>query len=97
MDRGAWSFALASAAVLLTMDGRTVADAHVVLGGVAPTPWRCPAAEQALIGSPLTAAAVQEAAARTTAGAAPMRQNGYKVELVRRLVAQCLTNLADGR
>jgi xanthine dehydrogenase YagS FAD-binding subunit len=96
MDRGAWSFALASVAVLVTLDGPTVTDARIVLGGVAPTPWRCPAAEQALIRGSLTAEAIETAAARATDGAAPMSQNGYKVELVRRLVARSLTDLADG-
>src|SRR6185436_5225033 len=70
---------IAFATVLLTMNGSTVQGARVVMGAVAPVPWRSQAAEQALAGktiTPETAAAAADAALR---GAAPLSQNAYKI------------------
>ncbi|GLW10192.1 FAD-binding molybdopterin dehydrogenase [Microtetraspora sp. NBRC 13810] len=92
-ERASYAFALVSAAVAVEVRGGTVRSARVALGGVAAKPWRSPAAEEALIGRPLdeeAAAAAGDAAAR---GARPQRHNGYKVELVRRVVRQALSEL----
>ena len=50
LDREAWTHAVVSAAVVLQMDGPICRDARVVLGGVAPIPWRLPEVERALTG-----------------------------------------------
>jgi len=93
MDRRAWAFALASVAVQLTMDGDTVQDVRLVLGGVAPTPWRVPVAEDALRGQPLDNAAIDRVAEAAAAGAQPLGHNYYKVPLVKGIVRQALTAL----
>jgi xanthine dehydrogenase YagS FAD-binding subunit len=75
------------------MSGSTVAEARVVLGGVAPAPWRSDAAEAALIGkepSPAVAAAV---AAAAVAGAQPLEQNAYKVLLAKGAITESLLAL----
>jgi len=89
-ERGAWDFALVSVALAVRLSGSTVAEARVVLGGVAPAPWRSAAAEAALIGkepNPSVAAAV---AAAAVAGAQPLEQNAYKVLLARGALMESL-------
>ena len=92
--RGSWDFALAGAAVVTTLDGGRVRRARIVLSGVAPVPWRVPAAERALVGQPITAATARAAAAAAVQGAEPLAENGYKVELVRGAVEEALLRLA---
>ncbi len=87
-DRQSYAYAVVSAAVALEMDGDTVTVARVSLGGVATKPWRAPAAEAALVGRKLTEAVAMEAGAAAFAGAAPRRQNAFKVELGGRAVAK---------
>lgn len=93
MDRAAFSWALASAVVRLQMDGSRVGRAHVVLGGVAPIPWRAGAAERALQGQELNAGTIEAAAAAATQGAQSLALNAYKVPLVQGLVRQALSDL----
>ena len=61
-ERASFDFALAGAAIVLTMAEGKVQTARVVLSGVAPVPWRSPEAEQALVGKPLDAATAEAAA-----------------------------------
>jgi xanthine dehydrogenase YagS FAD-binding subunit len=86
---------LAFATVVLTMNGpTTIASARVVLGAVAPIPWRSKAAEAALVGKPLneqTAAAAGEAA---VSDAKPMSGNGYKVQIAKTAVKRAVLNAA---
>jgi xanthine dehydrogenase YagS FAD-binding subunit len=91
MDRQVWAFALASVAIALQLSGDNVAQARVVLGGVAPIPWRRQNVEDALVGGPLTAERIKAAAALAVQDAAPLRESGYKVPLVRGLVEQALS------
>ncbi len=93
-ERGSWDFALASVAVVLRMDGNRVAKSRLVLGGVAPIPWRLPAVEQLLEGKPITAALAEEAGRLATRDADPLEQNGYKVRLVEGIVEESLLALA---
>lgn len=89
-DRESYAFALASAAVAVTMEGNTVRDARVALGGVATRPWRARETELALIGHPLTAASGHEAAMAAFADARVGRDNAYKIELAARTVSDAL-------
>lgn len=85
---------IAFATVLLTMNGSTVQGARVVMGAVAPVPWRSQAAEQALAGktvTPETAAAAAEAALR---GAAPLSQNAYKIQVAKAAVERAILQAA---
>jgi xanthine dehydrogenase YagS FAD-binding subunit len=90
MERRAWTFALASVAAVLAVDGNVVREARIVLGGVANVPRRAPAAEAVLLGAPRTLETIDAAARSATDGAAPLSQNGYKVPLVEGLVRRAL-------
>lgn len=92
-ERGAWDFALTSVALAIGLDGRRVESARVVLGGVAPVPWRSREAERALVGNELDERTVRTAAEAATRGAEPLEQNGYKVPLVRGALEASLTAL----
>ncbi|MFF4274182.1 FAD binding domain-containing protein [Streptomyces sp. NPDC001536] len=96
-DRQSYEFALASAAVALRLDGDTVVEARVAVGGVGTRPWRLPAVERALAGRPRTAATFEEAAALADDGARPLTHNAYKTTLVRRTVQRALTELGGAR
>lgn len=92
-ERGQHDFALGSVALQIVLDQDVVREARVVLGGVAPVPWRAQEAESALSGRPLSDATIQEASLAATAGARPLAQNGYKVELAQGLVREALRAL----
>ncbi len=94
MDREAWTHAVVSAAVVLEMNGDVVRSARVVLGGVAPIPWRLPAVEKVLTGQKITDAVLREAGEVAVVGARPMSQNAYKVPLTRNLVRRTIKELA---
>jgi xanthine dehydrogenase YagS FAD-binding subunit len=89
-DRASFAFALASAAVALAFDGKTVSQARVALGGVATKPWRARAAEAELIGQPLTADSLQRAARAAMRDAHARPTNAYKIELARRTIERAL-------
>jgi xanthine dehydrogenase YagS FAD-binding subunit len=93
-ERAAFDWPLVSAAVAVKTEGGTVREARVVLGAVAPIPWRSTKAEQALVGKPLDEAAAAAAARAATFGAVPLSDNGYKVGLVQTLVRRTLMSLA---
>ena len=87
-----WPLAMASA--VLTVDGNRVKSARVVMGAVAPIPWRAQAAEQALAGKTITEAVATEAANAAVAGATPMTQNSYKVQVARTAVKRAIMRAA---
>ena len=93
MDRKAWSFALVSVAASARVRDGKAHDVRIVLGGVAPIPWRVPAAEKQLEGTKLDDNACLAAADAILAGAQPLRDNGYKVTLARELVRRALRSL----
>ncbi len=94
-ERQAWDFALLSAAVQLAFEGDTVREARVVLGAVAPVPWRVNDAEDVLVGNALTADVIARAAEMATTGARPLAQNAYKVDLAQGVLKQALRRLRD--
>lgn len=93
-ERAAFDWPLVSAAIALKAEGGLVKDARVVLGQVAPIPWRSPAAEKALVGKPVGAASAEAAGKAAVEGAQPMTDNGYKVDLVATLVRRTVATLA---
>lgn len=95
MDREAWTHAVVSAAVVLEMESDVVRTARVVLGGVAPIPWRLPEVEKVLAGQRITEAVLQKAGEVAVAGARPLSQNAYKVPLTRNLVRRTIRELAE--
>ena len=94
LDREAWTHAVVSAAVVLRMDGQTCRDARVVLGGVAPIPWRLPEVERLLTGQRITEEVAARAGELAVAGARPLAKNGYKVPLTNALVRRTVLELA---
>jgi xanthine dehydrogenase YagS FAD-binding subunit len=93
-ERASFSFALASVAAVLDVADGQVRDCRIALGAVAHVPWRAERAEAALTGAPATEAAFAAAAEAELAAAEPLRDNGYKVPLVRNLIVRTLTELA---
>ena len=90
-ERESLDFALASAAVAVQLGAnREVKDARIVLGGVAPIPWRVPAAEKFVIGKSLTPDVLAETAKIALAEAKPLEKNAYKVPLTQTLVRRAL-------
>jgi xanthine dehydrogenase YagS FAD-binding subunit len=89
-DRQSYEFAVSSAAVGLDLDGDVVRSARIGLGGVAYRPWRAEAAEQALLGKPLTEESARTAAEIALKGAVVHGHNNYKPELARRTLARAL-------
>jgi xanthine dehydrogenase YagS FAD-binding subunit len=96
-DRATFEFAVVSVAVALDLRGRTVRDVRLAFGGVATTPWRSPAAEAVLRGRVLTPATAAEAGRALVRGAVPGEDNGFKVELVQRALAEVLHELGGLR
>lgn len=81
---------LAAAAVNLVMSGPTVKSARIVMGAVAPIPWRVPAAERVLAGKAVTEALAVEAANAAVAGARPMSGNAYKIQIAKAAVKRAI-------
>jgi xanthine dehydrogenase YagS FAD-binding subunit len=95
-DRSSYAFALVSVAAAIELDGDTVSDVRLALGGVAPKPWRAWRAEQALRGGPATEAAFAAAADVELVDARPLPGNAFKVELTRRTLVAVLQQLSEG-
>jgi xanthine dehydrogenase YagS FAD-binding subunit len=89
-DRESYAFALTSAAVALGMEGDTVREARIALGGVATRPWRARDAEQSLIGRALTPETARAAGEIAFRGARPGHHNRFRIELGARTVADAL-------
>lgn len=94
-DRDSYQFAVTSAAVALEMDGRTIREARVALGGVATVPWRSREAEAALQGRELTQSSAIAAGEAAFAGAVPRRHNAFKVALGKRTLTRALFEAAQ--
>ena len=74
----------------MVKEGNVVKDAKVILGGVAPIPWRAYGAEAALQGKPVDEDVADIAGAAAVAGARPLDMNRYKVPLAKAMVKQAL-------
>jgi len=88
--RKSWDFAVASAAVSVTVSGGNVSDCKIAMGGVAPTPWRATAAEDELKGGPLNETTAAAAAAKATQGAMKLTHNGYIISIAQAMVKRAL-------
>jgi xanthine dehydrogenase YagS FAD-binding subunit len=85
---------IAFATVVLTMNGSTVRGARVVMGAVAPIPWRSQAAEQALTGKTIDEQTATAAAEAAVQGATPLRRNGYKIQVAKTAVKRAILRAA---
>jgi len=95
-ERTSYAFAVVSAAATLRLEGSTIAEARLALGGVAPKPWRAREAERLLAGTRADASNFRRAAEAALAEAKPSGDNGFKIELARRIVVRALTLAAAG-
>ena len=93
-DRAAYEFALASAAVVLSVSDGKVTHARVALGGVGTVPWRAREAEAVLVGQPATREQFVRAAEAALKDAKPRSENGFKVELAKRCMVHALTTVS---
>jgi xanthine dehydrogenase YagS FAD-binding subunit len=94
LDREAWTHAVISVAVVLEMDRDVCRNARVVLGGVAPIPWRLPEVERLLTGQQVTESLAARAGEMAVSGARPLAKNGYKIPLTRGVVRRTILELA---
>jgi xanthine dehydrogenase YagS FAD-binding subunit len=94
-DRASYEFALASAAVVLDLDGDTIRAARLGLGGIATRPWRAVDAEQFLTGRKATDQAFREAAEIALAGAVAREHNHFKIELAKRTIVRAFATARD--
>lgn len=95
-DRASFAFALASVAAAVDVADGRVRDVRLAFGGVAHKPWRAQVAEEQLLGAAATEASFAAAADAELAAAEPLRDNGYKVPLVRNLTVRVLAELTGG-
>jgi len=93
-ERASYAFAIGSIAAALDVTDGVVGDARIALGAVASRPWRARKAERALIGAPPSRDAFAAAADTELAAVAPLRDNAYKIPLVRNLIVEVLSELA---
>lgn len=87
-DRASYEFALASAAVVITVADGRVTWARIALGGVGTKPWRSAEAEATLADQPADSPTFRKAAEAALRDAKPQSENGFKIELAKR----CLTH-----
>jgi xanthine dehydrogenase YagS FAD-binding subunit len=93
-DRLSYAFALVSIAAGLELEGDTIKDARLALGGVAHKPWRDTTAEAALRGQAANEAAFSQAADLLLRDASGYEHNSFKIELARRGIVRALTQAA---
>jgi len=87
-------FAMSAVAAAVTLGAdKTVSEARIVLGGVAPVPWRVPKAEAALVGKIMSNDLLTNVAKVALEGAEPLNQNAYKVPLTQTLVRRALARV----
>jgi xanthine dehydrogenase YagS FAD-binding subunit len=90
-DRAAYEFALASAAIVVKLNGNRIQQVRVAMGGVGAKPWRSFEAEKELTGHALGAEVFRKAAEAALKDARPQSENGFKIELAKRCVVRALT------
>ncbi|HEY6290973.1 MAG TPA: xanthine dehydrogenase family protein subunit M [Terriglobia bacterium] len=94
-QRAGLDWPLATASVVLRMDGHTISSARVVLGQVAPVPWPSPEAEQALAGKTVSDEVADQAGQAAVQKATPLSHNAYKVTLARVAVKRAVLRAAN--
>ena len=89
-ERLAWDHAIVSIATIVEASRGAVRDSRVVLGGVAPIPWRARRAEEFLRAKSIDAAIAEKAGEIALTGARPMKDNVYKINMAKLLVQRGL-------
>jgi xanthine dehydrogenase YagS FAD-binding subunit len=94
MEKDSFDWAVSAVAAALTMENGVCRDARIVLGGVAPIPWRSKEAEAALKGKRIDARVASQAAEAALANAQPLGKNAYKVPLTKTLIRRAVLAVA---
>lgn len=90
--RESWDFALASAAIAFTLNGEgAVANVRVVLGGVAPKPWRSPEAEAVIKGNKISDDLLAKAADAALKDAQPLEMNAAKIDMAKGAIIEAFS------
>jgi xanthine dehydrogenase YagS FAD-binding subunit len=95
-ERTSYAFAVVSAAAALRVEGDTIVEGRLALGGVALKPWRAREAELILVGARPNGSLFHRAAEAALADAKPSGDNGFKIKLARRIVVRALTLATAG-
>jgi xanthine dehydrogenase YagS FAD-binding subunit len=95
-DRLSYAFALVSVAAALELEGGTIKEARLALGGIAHKPWRDPAAEAAMRGQVANHTTFRHAADLLLRDAKGFEHNTFKIDLARRAIMRTLTQAAQG-
>jgi len=93
MRRASWDFAVVSVALIITKEGNECKNMKLVLGGVAPKPWRVEKAEDFLKGKTLSESTIERTAQIALEGAQPLEKNEYKIELTKNLIKDVLLSV----
>jgi xanthine dehydrogenase YagS FAD-binding subunit len=93
--RGVWDFAMASLALGLQLNGKTIQDSRVIFGGISGKPYRERDVETFLKGKTLTAQLAQQAADSALKNAAPLKYNGTKIDMAKGLLTSGLDKMAS--
>jgi xanthine dehydrogenase YagS FAD-binding subunit len=96
-DRASYEFALASAAVVLDLDGETIRAARLALGGIATKPWRATEAERHLRGRKANDATFRDAAEIALKGAVAREHNHFKIELAKRAIVRSFASAREAK
>jgi xanthine dehydrogenase YagS FAD-binding subunit len=94
MEREAWTHAVVSVATVLEVQDGVCRSASIVLGGVAPIPWRAREAEALLTGQSITPELARQAGQAAVANAQPMTRNAYKVPMTATIIERSVLALA---
>jgi xanthine dehydrogenase YagS FAD-binding subunit len=93
-ERASYAFAIGSIAAALDVRDGIIAESRIAWGAVAPVPWRAKYAEEALLGAPATIDSFEAAATVELEHAEPLAHNAYKIDLIRNLTVQVLSELS---
>jgi xanthine dehydrogenase YagS FAD-binding subunit len=94
-DRASYEFALASAAVIVDLEGRKIRKAQVALGGVGTMPWRATEAEHELMGAEANERTFRKAAEAALRNAKGHKDNSFKIELAKRTLVRTLQTVTE--
>ncbi|MBN1222885.1 MAG: xanthine dehydrogenase family protein subunit M [Candidatus Aminicenantes bacterium] len=92
-ERGTWDFAVVSAAVTGVISRGIFEDIRIVMGGIAPIPWRLDKAEQIIKGNKATEELARKGVREALAGATPLEENTYKKDLAEVVVSRTVMSL----
>ncbi|HEV7302299.1 MAG TPA: FAD binding domain-containing protein [Tepidisphaeraceae bacterium] len=94
-ERESYDWPICDVAVVMVMDGDKVGSCSIVMGWVAPVPRHATAAEEMLVGHPITEDLARRAATAAVQGATPLSKNGYKVALLETVVRRTILKAAE--